>query len=163
MFEETASLGKALMDGLSKEGRYEITSEMKAFMADFWAGYAGMETNAAEMKKIYEESGYLVDPHTGVAAAVYEKYKDETGDGKKTILASTASPYKFSRSVMEAVTGVCGSSDEFEVIKKMEELSGVKIPSAIEEIQNAQILHNLQCRPEEMKETVKSTFSKPEK
>ncbi len=154
---------KALMDGLSKEGRYEITSEMKAFMADFWAGYAGMETNAAEMKKIYEESGYLVDPHTGVAAAVYEKYKDETGDGKKTILASTASPYKFSRSVMEAVTGVCGSSDEFKVIKKMEELSGVKIPSAIEEIQNAQILHNLQCRPEEMKETVKSTFSKPEK
>ena len=154
---------KALMDGLSKKGRYEITSEMKAFMADFWAGYAGMETNAAEMKKIYEESGYLVDPHTGVAAAVYEKYKDETGDGKKTILASTASPYKFSRSVMEAVTGVCGSSDEFEVIKKMEELSGVKIPSAIEEIQNAQILYNLQCRPEEMKETVKSTFSKPEK
>ena len=154
---------KALMDSLSKEGRYEITPEMQAFMEDFWAGYAGMETNAAEMKKIYEESGYLVDPHTGVAAAVYEKYKDETGDGRKTILASTASPYKFSRSVMEAVTGADGSLDEFELIEKMEELSGVKIPSAIEEIRNARILHNLQCRPEEMKETVKSTFSKPEK
>lgn len=154
---------KALMDSLSKEGRYEITPEMQAFMEDFWAGYAGMETNAAEMKKIFEESGYLVDPHTGVAAAVYEKYKDETGDGRKTILASTASPYKFSRSVMEAVTGADGSLDEFELIEKMEELSGVKIPSAIEEIRNAQILHNLQCRPEEMKETVKSTFSKPEK
>lgn len=64
---------------------------------------------------------------------------------------------------MEAVTGADGSLDEFELIEKMEELSGVKIPSAIEEIRNAQILHNLQCRPEEMKETVKSTFSKPEK
>ncbi len=154
---------KALMDGLSKDGRYEITSEMKAFMSDFWAGYAGMEANAAEIKKLYEESGYLVDTHTGVAAAVYEKYKEETGDGKKTILASTASPYKFSRSVMEAVTGADESADEFELIDKMEKLSGVKIPAAIDEIRNAKILHNRQCRPEEMKETVKSTFSKQEK
>lgn len=154
---------KALMDGLSKDGRYEITSEMKAFVSDFWAGYAGMEANAAEIKKLYEESGYLVDTHTGVAAAVYEKYKEETGDGKKTILASTASPYKFSRSVMEAVTGADESADEFELIDKMEKLSGVKIPAAIEEIRNAKILHNRQCRPEEMKETVKSTFSKQEK
>lgn len=151
---------KEMMEALSREGKYAVTEDMKSFMADFCAGYAGMEENAAEIKKLYEDTGYLIDTHTGVAAAVYEKYKKETGDEKKTIIASTASPYKFSRSVVEAVLGKQEGTDEFALIDKMEKMSGVKIPQAIEEIRNAKILHNRQCRPEEMKETVKSTFSK---
>lgn len=154
---------KEMMESLSKEGKYSITPDMKAFMADFCAGYADMEENAAEIKKIYEDTGYLIDTHTGVAAAVYEKYKKMTGDEKKTVIASTASPYKFSRSVVEAVLGKQETEDEFELIDRMEKMSGVKIPQAIEEIRNAKILHNRRCRPEEMKETVKSTFSKQEK
>ncbi len=155
-----AAKTKELMEQLSKNGKYEITPEMKEFMKDFSAGYADMEENAKEIKKVFDDTGYLIDTHTGVAAAVYEQYKTKTGDATKTVIASTASPYKFSRSVMEAVLGKKEDTDEFALIDEMERISGVKIPQAIEEIRDAKILHNRQCKPEEMEETVKQTFSK---
>lgn len=151
---------KNMMDSLSMNGKYEITPEMKSFMSDFYAGYAGMEENANTIKALYEDTGYLIDTHTGVAATVYNTYKEKTGDTNKTIIASTASPYKFSRSVVEAICGKQEEEDEFKLIDKLEKLSGVKIPQAIEEIRTAEIRHNTQCKPEEMKETVKSSFSK---
>ena len=155
-----AAKTKAMMEQLSANGKYEITADMKEFMKDFSAGYADMEENAKEIKKVFDDTGYLIDTHTGVAAAVYEQYKAKTGDTTKTVIASTASPYKFSRSVMEAVLGKKEDADEFALIDEMEKISGVKIPQAIEEIRDAKILHNRQCRPEEMEETVKQTFSK---
>ena len=155
-----AAKTKAMMEQLSANGKYEITADMKEFMKDFAAGYADMEENAKEIKKVFDDTGYLIDTHTGVAAAVYEQYKAKTGDTTKTIIASTASPYKFSRSVMEAVLGKKEDADEFTLIDEMERISGVKIPQAIEEIRDAKILHNRQCKPEEMEETVKQTFSK---
>mgnify|MGYP000596287422 FL=1 len=155
-----AAKTKELMEQLSNNGKYEITPEMKEFMKDFSAGYADMEENAKEIKKVFDDTGYLIDTHTGVAAAVYEQYKAKTGDATKTVIASTASPYKFSRSVMEAVLGKKEDTDEFALIDEMERISGVKIPQAIEEIRDAKILHNRQCKPEEMEETVKQTFSK---
>ena len=147
---------KAMMESLSQTGKYAITEEMKAFMSDFCAGYAGMEENAATIKALYEDTGYLIDTHTGVAAAVHQAYKKATGDEKKTIIASTASPYKFSESVVKAVCGDVQADDEFGMIDKLEQLSGVTIPQAIEEIREAEIRHNTQCKPEEMKETVKA-------
>lgn len=163
-----AAKTQEMMQKLSQSGKYSVTPEMKEFMSDFYAGYAGMKANAAEIRKIYEDTGYLIDTHTGVAAAVYEAYKRETGDQKKTIIASTASPYKFAGSVVEAVRGKqaaaeAASSDEFARIEQVRELSGVKIPQAIEELRGATILHNRQCGPKEMKETVKSIFSNEKK
>ena len=155
-----AAKTKAMMEQLSTNGKYEITADMKEFMKDFCAGYADMEENAKEIRKVFDDTGYLIDTHTGVAAAVYEQYKAKTGDTTKTVIASTASPYKFSRSVMEAVLGKKKDADEFALIDEMERISGVKIPQAIEEIRDAKILHNRQCKPEEMEETVKQTFSK---
>lgn len=155
-----AAKTKAMMEQLSTNGKYEITADMKEFMKDFCAGYADMEENAKEICKVFNDTGYLIDTHTGVAAAVYEQYKAKTGDTTKTVIASTASPYKFSRSVMEAVLGKKEDADEFALIDEMERISGVKIPQAIEEIRDAKILHNRQCKPEEMEETVKQTFSK---
>ena len=155
-----AAKTKAMMEQLSTNGKYEITEDMKEFMKDFAAGYADMEENAKEIRKVFDDTGYLIDTHTGVAAAVYEQYKAKTGDTTKTVIASTASPYKFSRSVMEAVLGKKEDADEFALIDEMERISGVKIPQAIEEIRDAKILHNRQCKPEEMEETVKQTFSK---
>ena len=155
-----AAKTKAMMEQLSTNGKYEITEDMKEFMKGFAAGYADMEENAKEIRKVFDDTGYLIDTHTGVAAAVYEQYKAKTGDTTKTVIASTASPYKFSRSVMEAVLGKKEDADEFALIDEMERISGVKIPQAIEEIRDAKILHNRQCKPEEMEETVKQTFSK---
>ena len=138
-----------------------ISNEYPVYMNDEEAKfYADMEENAKEIRKVFDDTGYLIDTHTGVAAAVYEQYKAKTGDTTKTVIASTASPYKFSRSVMEAVLGKKEDADEFALIDEMERISGVKIPQAIEEIRDAKILHNRQCKPEEMEETVKQTFSK---
>ena len=142
------------MEELSKDGKYSVTDEMRARMADFVGGYADQAANAAEIKRLYDETGYMIDTHTGVASCVYHNYVKETGDTKKTVIASTASPYKFSRSVMEAIFGSEEGKGEFELIDEMEKASGVKIPQAIEEIRKAEIRHNRQCKPEEMEKTV---------
>ena len=145
---------KKRMEELSKDGKYSVTGEMRARMADFVGGYADQAANAAEIKRLYDETGYMIDTHTGVASCVYHNYVKETGDTKKTVIASTASPYKFSRSVMEAIFGSEEGKGEFELIDEMEKASGVKIPQAIEEIRKAEIRHNRQCKPEEMEKTV---------
>ncbi len=149
-----AAKTKELMEALSKDGNYTITGEMKEKMADFCGGYATQEENAAEIKHVFDETGYMIDTHTGVASCVYRKYVKETGDTRKTVIASTASAYKFSGSVMEAIFGKDESKDEFAWIDAMEKASGVAIPAAIEEIRTAPIRHDRQCAPETMKETV---------
>ena len=89
-----------------------------------------------------------------MACAVCRKYKEETKDQNKTVIASTASPYKFSRSVMEAIRGEDLSENEFEVIDLLCQVSGVAIPQAVEEIRTAPIRHTRECGREEMKRTV---------
>lgn len=158
-----AKMTKALMDQLSAGGCYEITPSMREFMKDFCSGYANMKENAAQIRHIFEDTGYLVDPHTGVAAAVYEDYRKERGDNTKTIIASTASPYKFPKTVVEAVAGPVEDTDEMALIGRLEKISGVPVPEAVRELSEKKIRHHLACRPEEMRETVKSTFSNKRK
>ncbi|MDF2804903.1 MAG: threonine synthase, partial [Anaerocolumna sp.] len=92
-----------LMQALTNIGEYSITPEMKECMKDFIGSYATEVETAATIKSVYERNGYILDTHTAVAAHCYEKYKKETHDETKTVIASTASPYKFTRSVMEAI------------------------------------------------------------
>jgi len=143
-----------LMAQLSEEGAYTITEDMKARMADFCGGFATQEENGAEIRKVYEDTGYVIDTHTGVASAVYRQYRKETGDATKTVIASTASPYKFSRSVLEAIEGPQPSQDEFAIIDRLREVSGVAIPQAVEEIRTAPVRHHLECDVADMKKTV---------
>lgn len=143
-----------LMRDLSKDGAYTVTEEMRERLSDFVGGFATQEQNASEIKRLYDETGYLIDTHTGVASYVYRSYKKETGDQTKTVIASTASPYKFSKSVMEAIAGHVDGKDEFELIDEMEKASGVAVPNAIEEIRHAKIRHNRQCDAGEMKSVV---------
>ena len=148
--EQTAKL----MNQLGTEGHYTVTPEMKAKMADFCGGFATEAEDAAAIRELYDETGYVIDTHTGVASAVYQQYKKNTGDETKTVIASTASPYKFSRSVMEAISDEKLPEDEFAVIDELCRVSGVEIPKAVEEIRNAQIRHNLECDVQDMKKTV---------
>lgn len=142
------------MADLSQNGNYTITDEMKSKLADFWGNFATQEECAATIKKLYEDTGYVIDTHTGVAACVYGKYQAETGDKTKTVIVSTASPYKFSRSVMEAIGGNQGDKGEFELIDELCKLSGVEIPQAVETIREARILHDLECDVADMKAEV---------
>ena len=92
-----------LMQNLAAEGKYEITDEMKAQLKDFYGNYANEKETAEEIAEVYKKTGYIMDTHTAVASRVYRKYVAETGDQTKTVIASTASPYKFTRSVMDAI------------------------------------------------------------
>ena len=93
--------------------------------------------------------------NTAVAATVYEKYVAETGDKTPTVIASTASPYKFTRSVMNAIDAEYDSKTDFELVDELEKLSGVKVPQAIEDIRSAKVLHDTVCDKEDMLAEVK--------
>ena len=150
-----AEKNKKLMEALASEGRYEITEEMRAQLSGFYGNYASEEETAAAIKKIYEDCGYIIDTHTAVAASVFHKYQTETKDQTKTIIASTASPFKFTRSVMTAINPEYDSMDDFELADELSKIGHVKIPRAIEEIRNAPVLHDVVCEVEEMPEVVK--------
>ena len=144
-----------LMSALKTKGAYEITADMKEKMADVVGGYSSETEVAATISDIYEKTGYVLDTHTAVAAGVVNAYKKETKDAKKTVIASTASPYKFARSVMTAIDQKYDALKEFELIAELEKVSCVKIPRAVEEIMNAEILHTRECDADKMEETVK--------
>lgn len=145
------------MRALSVNGKYEISLEMKAKLKAFYGNYATEEETAQIIRDLYNKSGYIMDTHTAVAASVYEKYKEETQDtDTKTIIASTASPFKFTRSVMYAIDRKkYETMDDFALADELGKISGVKIPNAIEEIREARVLHNTVCEPGEMEETVR--------
>ena len=145
-----------LMKALTVNGRYQITEEMKKELDDFYGNYASEEETAETIRRIYEECGYVIDTHTAVAASVYDKYRKETGDETKTIIASTASPYKFTRSVMEAIDrGKYAAMDDFALIDALEEVSQVSVPRAVKELKDAPVLHDTTVEADEMSEIVK--------
>ena len=150
-----AEKNAALMAALSGQGKYEITAEMKEKLADFYGNYATEKETAATIKELYEETGYVIDTHTAVAATVYNKYKAQTKDEAKTVIASTASPFKFTRSVMEAIDEKYAAMDDFALVDELSRLANVKVPNAIEEIRTAPVLHDRVCDKEEMKAVVK--------
>ena len=145
-----------LMASLSGNGKYEITAEMKAQLADFYGNYTSEQETAAVIKKLYEDTGYIIDTHTAVASGVYDKYKKETGDTEtKAIIASTASPFKFTRSVMNAIDAKYDKMSDFELVDELSKLGNVAVPQAIEDIRSAAVLHDTVCEVEEMPEVVK--------
>ena len=150
-----ADKNKELMAALGGQGKYEITEEMKAQLVDFYGNYASEAETAKTIKKIYEDCGYVIDTHTAVAAAVYEKYKADTKDTAKTVIASTASPFKFTRSVMNAIDTKYDSMGDFELVDELSKLANVTVPQAIEEIRTAPVLHDKQCDVDKMKDVVR--------
>ena len=144
------------MTALTKDGVYEITPQMQEKLKDFYGNYASEEETAEAIRTLYEKTGYILDTHTAVAASVYGKYKAETKDEQTTtVIASTASPFKFSRSVMDAIDPAYDTMEEFELIDELSKIGNVKIPNEIEEIRNAPIRHKATCEVDEMPRVVK--------
>ena len=144
-----------LMKELAENGCYEITSVMGEKLGDFYGGYASEKEAAAVIRSVYEAVGYVMDTHTAVASCVYEKYRKDTGDSTKTIIASTASPYKFTGSVMEALGETAEGMDDYELADRLAVLSGVPVPGAVEEIRRAEVLHSTVVNVNEMKQAVR--------
>lgn len=153
---DDANVNKELMDSLKKGGRYTITDDMRAKLDDFYGNYASEAETAEVIKSIYYNTGYVIDTHTAVAASVYKKYVAETSDETKTVIASTASPFKFTRSVMDAIDKAkYDSMTDFELVDELSRISNVAVPQAIEDIRTAPVLHDRVCDKTEMKAVVK--------
>lgn len=144
-----------LMKSLNQHGQYELTDFDPAILELFAAEYATEAETAAEIKRVYEASDYIEDPHTAVASAVYQKYRTAAGDETTTVVASTASPYKFPVVAVEAVTGQTGLSD-FEALTKLHEISGIAVPSAVSNLETAQIRHKTTVAADQMQAAVES-------
>ncbi len=145
-----------LMSMLQTSGKYDITDDMKAKLADFYGNYTSEQETAAVIKDLYDKTGYIIDTHTAVASGVYGKYKADTKDTEtKTVIASTASPFKFTRSVMNAIDSKYDAMGDFELVDELSKLGNVKVPQAIEEIRTADVLHDTVCEVDEMPSVVK--------
>ena len=150
-----ASKNKELMMALNSKGEYTITDDMKANLASFYGNYASEAETSATIKKVYDSDNYIMDTHTAVAANVYDKYVAATGDTTPTVIASTASPYKFTRSVMNSIDAEYDKQSDFDLVDELNRLSGVKVPQAIEDIRTAPVRHNTVCDKEDMLKVVK--------
>lgn len=144
----------AFMKSLSREGKYQITPDMKDNMTDFCGNFASEQETADTIKALYEKTGYVIDTHTAVAAAVLNKYRSATNDHTKVVVASTTSPFKFTRSVMNAIDHKYDAMGDFELVDTLSKLANVKVPNAIEEIRTAPVLHDTVCEKEDMKSIV---------
>ena len=153
---EDAAKTSSLMASLREGGKYEITDSMKEGLADFYAGYATEKEVAGTIGRIHAECGYVIDPHTAVAATVYHRFREETGDDTPAVIASTASPYKFARAVLHSIDAEkYDAMTDMEQFDALHEVSGVKIPAAIEEIKTAPVRHKTVSSVEDMQKTVR--------
>lgn len=146
---------KEFMSSLSSNGKYKITDEMKKELKDFYANFASEEETQETIKATKEKYNYILDTHTAVAACVYDKYKGQAKDNTKTVIVSTASPFKFARSVMDAIDGKYDKLTDLELIKELSKLGNIEIPNAIKEIIDAKVLHDTVCEVNQMEDQVK--------
>ena len=151
---EDAKATADMMDALSNNGKYVITDSMKEQLKDFESGWAGENQTFAEIRRVYNETGYVMDTHTAVVSAVYHDYKERTGDNTVTVIASTASPYKFGTSVMGAIDSKYKDMDDFLLIDELSKVSKTNIPKAVEEIRQAPVLHTTVCETQDMQKSV---------
>ena len=145
IYEIAGDKTAAFMKDLKEKGKYKLTKEMKEKLGSFTGGYAEDDEMSQAIADLYKKEGYIIDTHTAVAAAVYNKYKAETGDETCTVIASTASPYKFSRAVLNSISPEYDKKDDFELFDELHKLSGVEIPEAIRDIISAPVLHKTVC------------------
>lgn len=140
---------------LAKEGRYSVTPEvLSKLRAGFYGGYCTDEETLSTIGKVFREYGYLSDTHTAVGLKVYEDYVQVTGDTAKTIIASTASPYKFTGSVLKAITKDPIPEDDFAQVELLAKLSGTTPPASLLALKDKKVRFTGSVQKEEMVEQV---------
>ncbi len=149
---ENGGMVNELMIQLTGEGKYAISELVKEGLEGFYGGYASEADTAEAIREMYKASGYVIDTHTAVAYTAYRKYRrQEPGDNAKTVIVSTASPFKFTADVMKSIDSRYSGQNSFRLIKEMSLLSGTEIPNGIRDLDKKPILHNTVCEKHEMK------------
>ncbi|GFH41136.1 threonine synthase [Pseudolactococcus insecticola] len=143
-----------LMAALNAKGEYKITPEMFDQLGQFYADFATEQEISSEITAVFDKNSYVEDPHTAVASAVYKKYLTETSDTTQTVIISTASPYKFPQVVVESLSGKKDESDDFDLVKKLENISGTPLPKAVSELFDATVRHHTVVAAADMEKAV---------
>ena len=146
-----------LMQKLNEDGVYEVRDDLKSKISDLlYAGYCDDEMTKQAIEKCFKEYGYVIDTHTAVAKVVHDEYMEKTADITKTVIASTASPYKFSQSVLIALEGYgfVAGKDEFTLLDDLADISGINIPKSLAELKNKNRIFNVVCQKEQMPQVV---------
>lgn len=158
LYELNGHDGRQVLDWMNKlrsSGRYEVNGDVKRRISEaFWASYTTEAETMKTIKAVYTDYGYVVDTHTAVGIDAYDKYVISSGDMTKTVIVSTASPFKFAGSVARAIFGeeaVIGAS-EFELTEMLAAGCGLKIPAALDGLAHKKALHNMVCDKKEMKD-----------
>ena len=153
LFELSGNDDKAvakMQSDLSESGTFTVSQEIKAKMGElFFGGCCDDNATKATITELFDEYGYLCDTHTAVAMNVYKQYVEKTGDDRPTVIASTASPYKFANSVLSAVSDKTAES-EFDTVRLLEDVTGVQIPEPIKALESATVRFKELCEKEEM-------------
>ena len=128
------------MSALSKDGKYTVDADiLEKIKADFRAGCCDDEQTKATIGSVYNEKKYLCDTHTAVAVKVYDEFRAATGDNKPTVIASTASPFKFTASVLSAVDASLVKGEEYEMAKVLADATGVECPAQLCGLENKEV------------------------
>lgn len=150
---------RGYMDLLNNEGKYEVDeSILNSIHEYFWAGFCDDEGTRRTIKETYERYSYVCDPHTAVALNVLKQYREKTGDTSKTIVASTASPFKFSFDVLYAITGEQQQGGEKDMVEKLSKLAMVPIPKQISQLFELPVRFTQSCEKRRMKDVILSTL-----
>jgi threonine synthase len=145
---------KSLMEQLKTGGAYEIDESMKAGMEDFYGGFADDAETIQTIGELYREFDYVVDTHTAVGYRVYRKYLEASGDDRPVLIASTASPFKFGRSVAEGLCLATEGKNDFELIDLLAEQVGLEVPEPVRGLADRPVLHPGTCEKQDMKRVV---------
>lgn len=145
------------MEALNTEGVYSVDNKTKKMISSlFWAGFSTESETLKTIECIFKEHNYVVDTHTAVGIDVYDKYVISTGDMTKTIIVSTASPFKFNESVVSAVLGEgsVNGKNEFELLEVLSKECNLKIPLGLKDLDKKTVRHKMVCSKSEMKTEV---------
>lgn len=154
--EGDVKLIENMMVDLNNEGFYEISENIKEKLKLFYGGFANEEKTYAAINKVYNNFDYVIDTHTAVAYSVYNDYINETSDTTKTIIASTASPFKFTKSVCKSLNIDVDEQNDFDLINKLAKTINTKVPEPLENIEEKPILHNKVYDKENIKNAIKN-------
>lgn len=148
---ETASLMKNLGDNK----KYEVSKQIRKGMESFVGGFADEAATSSTIGHMYVDNDYLMDTHTAVGYKVYQEYKAASGDSTPTVIASTASPYKFAESVAASI-GLPEQKDGFAALKALYDKTGIRIPSGLTGLEDKEIRHKMTLKKGQIEEAVKS-------
>lgn len=150
---------KNLMEQLNKNGKYEIDSTMKSELGDFFGGYATEVETSNAITEVYKNTNYVMDTHTAVSYVAYQKYLQQTKDATKTVIVSTASPYKFTPDVMKSIDAKYTGLNDFELISELSKITNIDIPAGIVDLEKRPVLHKTKCAKNEMQKQIEKILN----